>query len=401
MNINYTKIKKACLKLSTATERQKNTLLRYLVDELIFSKKDILQANQTDVKNAVKNKLSDALIERLKLDTSGIYKIIQRVKKVEKLQSRVGKILTAKKLDNGLILKKLAVPIGSILVIYEARPEVTIDVAILCIKSGNAVILKGGSEAMITNIVLNKCIQKALVKSGFAKETVSFISKDSKKGIKNLLQKSEVIDLVIARGGYDLVKFVYAYSIIPVLAHAEGGARIYVDNSADQLLAQMVIMNAKTSKPAACNSLDTVVVHRNIADQFVGLITKELNEQNVKVIDEKQATEKDWDTEFLGLTVAIKVVKDVEEAIIFINKHSKKHSEGIIANDKNVIKKFTQAIDAASIFVNCSTRLHDGEVFGLGAEMGISTGKFHVRGPVGLEELSSIKWIVEGNGQVR
>ncbi|MEK7140942.1 MAG: glutamate-5-semialdehyde dehydrogenase, partial [Patescibacteria group bacterium] len=313
----------------------------------------------------------------------------------------IGEIIEERTDKNKLFLKKVRTPLGVIAVIYEARPEVTIDVAALCIKSGNAVILKGGSQALETNKTLYACILAALEKTGIDKETVSFISSNSRRTINWLLKKNEYVDLVIARGGYGLVKAVLNQSTIPVLAHAAGGARIYIDASADLSMAEEIILNAKTSKPATCNSLDTIVVHRNIVNKFIDRITNVLEMQHVKVINDQKATEKVWNTEFLGLTVAIKVVKDVKEAVNFINRHSKRHSEGVVAEDKKVIDYFVDSIDAAALFVNCSTRLHDGYVFGLGSEMGISTGKLHARGPVGLKELTTYKWEMYGNGQIR
>jgi len=316
-------------------------------------------------------------------------------KDLEKLRAGIGETIEEKTDASKLLFRKVRVPLGVILVFYEARPDVTIDVAALCVKSGNAVILKGGSEAVETNKVLYMCILAALKKSGLAKETVSFISSKNRRITKWLLQRHDYIDLVIARGGYGLVKDVLRQSTIPVLAHAAGGARIYVDDTADLSIAEEIIVNAKTSKPATCNSLDTIVVHQDIASEFLPKIISKLEDNGVKIV------ENDWDTEFLGLRVSIKIVKDVNEAIGFINKHSKKHSEGIIATDTKVIDYFTKSVDSAALFINCSTRLHDGYVFGLGSEMGISTGKLHARGPVGLKELTTYKWEVYGNGQVR
>lgn len=398
--INLKNIQKSAGQLSLLTEQVKNNFLSQLEKELQKRKREIMEANKIDTENAGSNGCETAFIQRLTLDVSGIKKMIDRLKEVRKLQSGLGEIME-EKISHGLKIQKVRTPLGVIMVIYEARPEVTIDVVALCIKSGNAAILKGGSEAINTNLMLYQCIKEALEKSKIGNESVTFINTSERRFINNLLKQNQFIDLVIARGGYGLVKAVQQNSTIPVLAHSAGGARIYVDKSADLSLAEKVIVNAKTSKPAACNSLDTIVIHQYIADKFIPQITDVLEKKYVKVIGQKEATESDWDKEFLGLTVAIKVVKDANQAVNFINRYGKKHSEGVVAKDKKVIAYFKDSIDAASIFVNCSTRLHDGYIFGLGSEMGIATGKLHARGPVGLKELTTYKWIITGNGQTR
>lgn len=398
--INLESIKESASKLSLFSEKKRNRFLLQLAKELLARKKEIITANKIDIENANTNGLQTAFIQRLVFDALDIEKLIKRLKEIEKLQSGFGEIID-EKTNHGLKIKKVCVPLGVIMVIYEARPEVTIDIAALCIKSGNAVILKGGSEAMHTNSLLYQCIKDALEKSEIDSNAITLIESTDRRFINSLLKQNKFIDLVIARGGYGLVKALLHNSTIPILAHSAGGARIYIDKSADLSLAEKVIVNAKISKPAACNSLDAIVVHRDIADKFISQITDMLQKKKVKVIGDREATEKDWDTEFLDLTVTIKVVSNVEEAVSFINKHSKRHSEGIIAEDKKVIDYFTSSIDAAALFVNCSTRLHDGHIFGLGSEMGISTGKLHARGPVGLKDLTTYKWEVYGNGQIR
>ncbi len=394
--LNLTNIRLAATQLSNSTDEQRDLFLKSLAKILLKHQEEITKANKVDINRSQKMGLSSAFLERLVLDKKGVKLLVSKLESIEKLHSNLGEVIEEKSEEKGLIIKKVRVPLGVIAVIYEARPEVTIDVAALCIKSGNAAILKGGSEAVETNKVLYGCILAALKESGFIKETISFISSSDRKIIDDLLKQHEHIDLVIARGGYELVRRVLEKSTIPVLAHAAGGARIYVDKSADLSIAQKVIINAKISKPAACNSIDTIVVHQDIAAGFIPSITNALSKVNVAVV-----TDEDWDKEFMELSINIKIVKSAEDAIIFINQHSKKHSEGIIATDKNVVKQFTNSVDSAALFVNCSTRLHDGYVFGLGSEMGISTGKFHARGPVGLKELTTYKWEVYGNGQIR
>lgn len=405
-NLNLTRIKKAFIDLSQKTEQQRNNFLVCLADVINRRREEIIKSNQRDVKIAMKMNLSNAFIERLVLDELGLKKIITKLNEMQKLNSSLGEVIEQRELENKVVLKKTRIPIGVIAVIYESRPEVTIDVTSLCIKSGNVAILKGGSEALLTNKALYNCIKKALTMAKIDTFAISLVA--TRESLNSLLKRSNDLDLVIARGGYDLVKAVVAQSKVPVLAHSAGGARIYIDKSADLKAAESIVINAKVSKPSACNSLDTILIHKDIADSFMVELIKHLDESQVtasgddyisKLANVKKTT--DWDTEFLDLTVSIKIVENVDEAIQFVNRHTKRHSEGIIAQDKNTINKFTKGIDAAAIFVNCSTRLHDGYEFGMGSEIGISTGKLHARGPVGLKELTTYKWEVYGNGQIR
>lgn len=404
--IDLIKINEASRQLSQKTEKEKNLFLQNLSDILKKNETVILEANERDILNAKKDKLSAAFIQRLTLDQKGIEVLQTKLSNLQKLKSGIGTVLEKKLLENGINLKKVSVPLGVISIIYESRPEVTIDVAALCVKSGNAAILKGGSEAIHTNEALYTCILKALNKSQIAKETISLVH--DKHSVEKLLKQNQDIDLVIARGGYEMVKNVMNQSKIPVLAHSAGGARIYVDKSADLSHAIDILINAKISKPAACNSLDTILIHKDIANSFIAKLLKRLNESGITVMGDnyisrlanvKRTT--DWDTEFLDLTVSVKMVDNADEAIRFTNKHTKRHTEGIIAEDRDTINKFTKNIDAAAIFVNCSTRFHDGYEFGLGSEIGIATGKLHARGPVGLKELTTYKWEVYGRGQIR
>jgi len=393
--IDLNKIKNASRQLSQKTEKEKNLFLQNLSDILIHNKTVILKANERDIFNAKKNKLPAAFIQRLTVDWKGIEILQTKLINLQKLKSGVNSVLEEKLLKNGINFKKVCVPIGVILIIYESRPEVTIDVAALCIKSGNAAILKGGSEASYTNEVLYTCILEAMNKSQIAKETIT-LTRD-RNTVINLLKQNQDIDLVIARGGCEMVEKVRSQSKIPLLAHSAGGARIYVDKSANLSQAIDILINAKISKPAACNSLDTILIHKDISDSFIVKLLKRLDESGVTVLYKTT----DWDTEFLDLTVSVKIVDNADEAIGFINKHTKKHSEGIIAEDQGIIDKFTESIDVAAIFVNCSTRFHDGSEFGFGSEIGIATGKLHARGPVGLQELTTYKWEAYGNGQIR
>jgi len=408
MKTNLKKIRKSSIALSNLSENRLNLFLLYLAIIIEKRKQEIINANKIDVVNARKNKLLQSFIQRLIFDSVAIDNMQERIEHLKKLKSGIGEIIESKKNDQGLIIQKVRVPLGVLLVIYESRPEVTIDVAILCIKSGNAVILKGGSDAKHTNEALYSCIKNALKKAKLPLEIVNMIS--SREETNQLLVKSDEIDLVIARGSYGMVRSILDNSKIPVLAHSAGGARIFVDKSADLRMAEKIIMSSKIRKPSACNSLDTIVVHQSIAKKFIQRIVSLFLSKNIKVIGDDKvnniikvhiAKNKDWGTEFLGLTISIKIVKDIVEAGEFINEHSKKHSEGIIAKDKKVIKYFTNTIDCAALFINCSPRLHDGYIFGLGSEMGIATGKLHARGPVGLKELTTYKWEIYGKGNIR
>lgn len=395
--IHLKNIKKASDKLLQKNENDKNRFLKIL-GMLIWEKKDlIIKENLKDVNWAKENKLSQAFIERLILDENGINGIIKRLKNTIKIMSGIGGIIEQKKLPNGLLIRKVRVPMGVIFIIFESRPEVMIDVATLCIKSGNCAILKGGREATNTNKTLFGCIKYALKVACFPSDSISLITDYNRETTYSLLKEMDYIDLVIARGGYEMVKDVQNRSKIPVLAHSSGGARIYVDKSADLDIALKIIINAKTSKPAACNSVDTVLIHQDIAQIFLPILTVKFKLCNIEIKDGQKA----WETEFLDLKIGIKVVHNLDEAIEFIQRYSKHHTEGIIAKDKHVIERFINSIDTASIFVNSSTRFHDGGEFGMGVELGIATGKLHARGPVGLTELTTYKWIVQGNGQVR
>jgi len=393
--IDLNRIKKASQYLSQSTEIMRNTFLKNLCRELEMKRESIIIANIIDIKNAQNDHLADSFVERLTLDEKVINTLVNKVKKILKLDSDIGKVLDQRVGDDGILIKKIGVPIGVVAVIYEARPEVTIDVAALCIKSGNSAILKGGTEAMNTNKILYKCIQNALLKSRLPKEAIGIITTKNRNVVDYLLKQHEYIDLVIARGGYGLVNHVINNSTIPVLAHGAGGARIFIDESADFTMVEKIVVNAKTSKPAACNSLNTILIHQKISARILKRLKKILQDQGIEII------ENDWTTEFLDLRISMKIVKNVDDAIRFVNRYGKKHTEGIIADDKKVIDKFVKQVDAAAIFVNASTRLHDGYVFGMGSEMGIATGKLHARGPVGLKDLTSYKWQIYGNGNIR
>jgi glutamate-5-semialdehyde dehydrogenase len=402
--------KRAALVVSRLSTEKKNQILYDIAENIARNKHHILQENKRDVVKAQSVGLGSAFVDRLTLDDGIFAQMVDQIKQIAKLPDPVGKVIEQKVLKNGMKLKKVGTPLGVIGVIYESRPNVTVDVAALAIKSGNTAVLKGGPEAINSNRALVNQVHKALLKNDVPTETIVFLDTTDRRIVDQMLKQRSLIDVIVSRGGYELTKKVAESSTIPVLYHSAGGARIYIDESADLNVALRVCINAKTNRPAACNSLDTIVVHKKIARQFIGKFCDAMKLHGVealgdaearKIVQLKKATKRDWDREFLNLVVAIKVVENVDRAIEFIRKHSKGHSEGIIAENQAIVKKFTESIDAAALFVNCSTRLHDGWTFGLGAEVGISTGKLHARGPTGLKEITTYKWIAYGQGQVR
>ncbi|MBI3573520.1 glutamate-5-semialdehyde dehydrogenase, partial [Candidatus Kaiserbacteria bacterium] len=315
-SIDLKKIANASLMLSHTSETQRDAFLKNLSKEVLYYAKKIASVNAIDVQRARASGISKAFIDRLILDENGVRHLAHKIAKITKLKSGLGEVIE-KKQHGGLVLKKVRVSLGVLLIIYEARPEVTIDVAALCVKSGNAGILKGGSEALETNKILFTCVERALKKSGFPKEAISFIATGNRTVTDELLKRHDAIDLVIARGGYGMVRSVMEKTRIPVLAHAAGGARIYVDKSADLAMAEKIIVNAKITKPAACNAVDTIVVHTDIAKKFIPQITRAMRAHGVRVVSGQ------WDTEFLSLTVGIKQVANAKDAVEFVNRHSK------------------------------------------------------------------------------
>ena len=408
--------REASCQLAVAEEGRLNQALEILARRIEAATEAIIEQNKLDLALAETAGQSKAFIDRLTLNPARIQAMAQGVREIAALHSRVGKSLEERKLENGVLLQKIAVPLGVIGIIYESRPNVTIDVAALCLKSGNAVVLKGGSESLNSNRFLVGLIKEALAEAGLPTDVVGFVNSPERAATLHLLKQDKYLDVLIPRGGYELVRAVVEHSSIPVLYHAEGGARIYVDPTADLNMARQIVFNSKTNRPSTCNTLDTVVLHRDIAADFLRLALPELRAAGVRVRAEQVAfelvspalaqelelaTEEDWATEYLDLVLAVKIAGSFTEALEFIRHYSKRHTEGIVARDEKLIQTFVNSLDAAALLVNCSTRLHDGGVFGLGAEMGISTGKLHARGPVGIEELATYKWVARGNGQIR
>jgi len=404
------KTRNAALTLSNVSDEKKESVLKAVADAVAKSKEEIQKANKIDViavRKAGKNK---AYIDRLTLSDKVFGGMVEQVRDVAKLPDPVGKTLEERTLPNNICIKKISVPIGVIGIIYESRPNVTLDVSSLSFKSGNAVVLKGSTAARNSNRAIVSVIHRVFEEYDIPKEVVLFLDTAGHSVVDELVRADAYVDLIIPRGGYELVKKIQQAASVPVLYHAAGGVRMYIDVSADLEKAVSVCVNDKVSNPAACNSLDTIVVHEEVLGDFLPRLHAALAKYKVEwygdkqaraVLDMKEATEAVYNTEFLGMSLSVKTVSDVNEAIAFTNEHSKRHSEGIVSEDKNTIQQYVDNIDAAALFVNCSPRFHDGGQFGLGAEMGIATGKLHARGPVGLKELTIHKWIAYGDGQIR
>lgn len=403
--------KKAWYMLSTLDTATKNEVLHALGSRLVERKDYILKENEKDVSEGKNSGLSDALIDRLSLSEARIEGMADGVRSVAALPDPVGAVEGMKRLPNKLLVGKMKVPIGAILIIYEARPNVTVDAFALCFKSGNATILKGGSEAIHSNRALIAVIREALEEVGVDRNVVQFVDTTDRTVVNELLTLDEHIDLIIPRGGEGLITFVAKNATIPVIKHYKGVCHVYVDDKADLDDALAIAVNAKTQRPGVCNAIETLLVHEGVAETFLPSLRDKMDEHNVSMrgcdktvkvlLGIEPATEDDWYTEYLDLILSIRVVADIDEAIEHINTYGSHHSDAIVTNDHVRAMRFLQEVDSAAVYVNASTRFTDGAEFGLGAEIGISTDKIHARGPMGLEELTSTKWIVFGEGQIR
>jgi len=407
-------VKQASYVLGLATPIQKNKVIAQLAKEMRRNKKAILRANAIDVSRMKK---TDPLYDRLLLTGKRIDEMIQSALAVCSLEDPVGHGMTKKKLANGLLVERRRVPFGVIGVIYESRPNVTTEVATLCIKTGNAVVLRGGSEAFATNQILTKLIQRSLEKNGFSKETVYLVDPRKRNLVHDMLHAEGLIDCVIPRGGAGLISWVRKNSWVPTIETGAGVCHTYVEKSAKLDNAARIIVNAKTQRPSVCNALDTLVVDSAIVDQLVKQLVKPLREFGVKIFADKKsffcfrkvyprnllfrAQPKHFGHEFLSLQMSVKTVSGFEQGLAFVADHTSGHSESIITENKKFADSFLRSVDAACVYANASTRFTDGFQFGLGAEVGISTQKLHARGPMGLEELTTYKWVIHGSGQVR
>lgn len=399
--------------LATAPSGKKNAVLATLAKKIKSSATSIINANKKDLIAGKNAGLSSAMLDRLKIDRNRLQGIIHGVEQVAMLNDPIGEIIDGTVRPNGLKLSRKRVPLGVTLIIFESRPNVTVDAAVLCIKSGNAAILRGGKEAINTNLALGKCISASLKKEGFPAEAVQVVKSTDRELVQQLLALDKFIDVVIPRGGKGLIQAIIEHSKIPVIKHLDGICHIYVDSSADFNMAKNIIINAKTQRPGVCNAAETILIHKDIANDFLPQIVKALRNHKVEVrCDEtckkivkkpalKLATIEDWSTEYLDLIISIAIVNDISEAIYHINNYGSHHSDAIITQNIDSAEQFKLEVNSSSVFVNASTRFADGYEYGLGAEIGISTDKLHARGPVGLVGLTTYKWIVEGEGQIR
>ena len=401
--------RKASLALMSATTKQKNDALKRLSKLLGERKKEIILANALDVKAAMSSLKSQAFIDRLRMTPEIIKGMIESLHQIEKLPDPVGKILEKRTLPTKMLLTKVSVPLGVIGIIYESRPNVTIEAAALCMKSSNASILRGGRDALHSHLFLFELVSEAFEHS-LPYNTVQYIKNPEHAAVDALLKQDKYIDVIIPRGGHALIENVTKKSRIPVIRHYQGICHVFIDKDADVTMAIKIAVNAKVQRPATCNAAECFLIHSGAAKDVLPPLAKELARYNVEIrgcdktrqiITCKEASDKDWDTEFLDLIVAVKIVSSLDEAIGFINTHGSGHSESIVTKNKRAQAIFTTNVDAAAVYVNASTRFTDGFEFGLGAEIGISTQKLHARGPMGLGELTSYKYVVWGFGQVR
>lgn len=403
--------KEAKSEIARADTITKNKILSKISQLLETRKEEIIYANKQDLENAEKNGISKALLDRLKLDEKRIKGLINSVEEVIKLPDPVGEIVEMRRRPNGMLVGRMRIPLGVVFAIYEARPNVTVDIASLCIKSGNAVILRGGSEAIRTNSILAKIIREAMASEGINPDVVVFVDNPSYELVLELIKLEDMIDLVIPRGGEKLIRAISENSRVPVLKHYKGVCHIFVDEYADLEKAYKICLNAKVQRPSVCNAMETLLVHKNIAERFLPKMGELFRENGVEIRGceitrkilpyAKPATEDDWYAEYLDLILAVRVVGSLDEAIEHIRKYGSSHTESIITENYSNAMKFIREVDSSSVMVNASTRLADGYEYGLGAEVGISTTKIHAYGPMGLEGLTTLKWILFGNGHIR
>lgn len=403
--------KKAARFLMTAGSK-KDEALNAIASALRANSNTIIEANKIDIENGKKAGLTESLLDRLSLDEGRINGMADGVEQVAAFADPVGRVLDGRTLKNGLQIEKITVPMGVIGIIFEARPNVTSDAAALCLKAGSAVILRGGKEAINSNTAIAKIMCDAIENAGLPRDCISLVTDTSRQSATELMQLSDYLDVLIPRGGAGLIKSVVENAKVPVIETGVGNCHVYVDKSADIDMAASIIYNAKTSRPSVCNAIETVLVHKDIAEKALPKIKAELDKKNVEIrgCDKTKvilgdsvvpATDNDYAIEFLDYILAVKVVDSLDEALDHIAKYSTGHSECIVTSDYASANKFTASVDSAAVYVNSSTRFTDGGEFGLGAEIGISTQKLHARGPMGLNELTSSKYIIRGNGQIR
>ncbi len=412
INAQFMEVKKHAVKLANASSSDRNNVLAHICKLLDEKREDIKSVNKIDIDSAIANELTNAMVDRLRLDDKAINSMIQAVNEIIAQEEVVGAVIEGVTRPNGLKINKVRVPLGVVGMIYESRPNVTIDSAALCIKSGNGVVLRGGKEAINSNRILADIVSTALEQAGFSREVVYFIDDTDRARIGDIARAKGVIDVIIPRGGSALINYVVENALIPVVMHDKGVCHLYIDDSAEKQMALDIALNAKAQRPSACNAIETLLIHENVADDFLNDIAVMFREAGVEVrACEKAAsvigsgailaTEDDWYAEYLELIISIKVVKDIDEAMAHIAKYGSSHSEAIVTSNYANAERFLNEVDSSAVYVNASTRFTDGGEFGLGAEIGISTQKLHVRGPMGAKDLTTTKYVIYGNGQVR
>lgn len=404
-------VKKVSRQINLASTEKKDFILQKLKENISNSYEEILKENKKDIENAKKMGLSESLIERLSLNIDKIKAIEKSIDEVVCLKDPVNEVVLGYTLKSGINIQKVRVPLGVVGIIYESRPNVTVDAFMLCIKSGNAVILRGGKEAINTNKFFVELMRDALKKAGIDPFVVGFIDCTRRESCLEIMKLNGFLDVLIPRGGKELIKTVVENATVPVIETGTGNCHIYVDEFADFDMAIKIVNNAKTSRVSVCNAAESLLVHEKIAEKFLPNLKKELDKKDVELFgcektlkilpDIKKATEEDFYCEYLDYKMSVKIVLDVEEAIAHILKYSSKHSEAIVTNNYSVAEHFLDCVDSSAVYVNASTRFTDGFEFGFGAEIGISTQKLHSRGPMGLKDLTTTKFKIRGNGQIR
>ena len=406
------KARAAARVLALSSKDQKNAALMAMADALEASGEEILAANGRDLAAAPGYGLNAAAVDRLKLDAARIRAMAEGVRQVALLGDPCGEIIREWTRPNGITITKIRVPIGVVGIIYESRPNVTADAAVLCLKSGNACILRGGKEAIHSNTAIARALSAGAVKAGLPAEVIQLVPFIDREGVRLLAQMDRYLDVIVPRGGHALIEAVVEHARMPVIKHYHGVCHVYVDQAADLAMAEEIAVNAKCQRPGVCNAMETLLVHREVAEKFLPSVARALRDQGVELRGDrrtvevlgagiKAATEEDWTTEYLDLILSIRVVDSLEAAIDHIEHYGSHHSDSIVTTDEAAARKFLAAVDSAAVFWNVSTRFSDGGEFGFGAEIGISTDKLHARGPMGLEELTTYKYLVTGDGQVR
>ena len=405
-------VKEAAKVLNIASHNQRNLALKTIAQNLLLHIDEILAANEEDIKNARANGISAAMIDRLTLNEDRLRQMAQAVEKIMQLPDPTGKIDYGNTLDNGLNIIRTKVPLGVIGIIYEARPNVTVDAAVLCLKSGNACLLRGGKEALHSNMILTKIMEESLIEANLPPHGIALVEDTARETATQMMQLNGYLDVLIPRGGAGLIKAVVANATVPVIETGVGNCHIYVDEDADIDKAIAIIDNAKTSRPSVCNAVETILVHETIAPKLLPPLKEQLDKHHVAWrgcpgtqailgAEVALATQEDYATEYNDYILACAIVPDLDGAIAHIHRYSSRHSEAIITNHYEHSQEFIRRVDAAAVYVNASTRFTDGGCFGFGAEIGISTQKLHARGPMGLDQLTSWKYIIRGDGQTR